>query len=193
MALATAIPAFAEENSLILVNNGRSIIAVPGFRTYVATGYVLSEKNLEAIRGLSSKTTPLKLITFDAKQNNNNVLMFRGSFPVYGPNKTPFASLLEAAIDMELVASGAAPPDAPRINATLDEFDFSSFGTGKWTISATFSAEGKAPLTVKNEYSYPISARAVTACADVTNALVGGIEAFLSKVYADPRFKEIIE
>ena len=76
---------------------------------------------------------------------------------------------------------------------TLDEFDFSSFGTGKWTIQATLSAEGKSPLVVKNEYTYPVSVGAVPGCKDVMNALVPGIEAFLFTLYSDPRFDEFAQ
>lgn len=167
---------------------GGRALSLPSFRVYIASGYSPSEANIEALKALGTKVPSLKLVNFDATKNNKNMMLCRGSFPVYGPNRTPFASLVEAAVNLELAASGIAPPDAPRIDATLDEFDFSSFGSGKWTIHATFAAAGKAPVTLKHEHSFPVSGTAVSGCTDVMNALVPGIAAFLSKLYSEPGF-----
>ena len=167
-----------------------SLISVPSFRIYVASGYAPSPKNIESLKALPVAPGSLRLVSFDAAKNNKNLLMCRVSFPVYGPNKTPFASLIEAGLNLELGESGLAVPDAPRVQATLDEFDFASFGTGKWVIGATFSIDGKAPLVIKSEYAYPVSGGAVNGCGDVMKALPAGIEAFLQKLYADPRFAE---
>jgi hypothetical protein len=168
-------------------------IAIPGFRSYVATGYTPSARNIEFIKALKTPAPALRLLKFDLAKNNKDMLLCRASFPVYGPNKTPFASLLEAAANLELVESGLAAQDAATVQATLDEFDFSSFGTGKWTLRATLTSAGKAPLVVSHEYTYPVSGGAVAACTDVTNALVPGIEAFLCALYTDPRFIETLQ
>jgi hypothetical protein len=190
-ALSSSLVVAAAENDVLILSGGRTI-AVPGFRMYIATGYAPSEKNIEFLKSLKDKVSSAKLITFDATKNNNNMLLCRASFPVYGPNKTPFASLVEAAVNMELVASGLAAADAPRIQASLDGFDFSSFGGGKWSVEATLAADGKPPLIVKSIYAYPVSASAVKGCADVTSALPAGIEAFLIKLYSDPAFPEVL-
>jgi hypothetical protein len=192
-AIALSIPlvASAADNSMLILSGDRSL-AIPGFRTYIATGYIPSEKNVEFLKTLKEKTTSLKLISFDQTNNNKNMLVCRASYPVYGPNKTPFASLIEAAVNMELVASGLSAPEAPRIQASLDDFDFSSFGTGKWSIDATFATDGKAPLVIKNQYTFPVSAGAVSGCGDVMNAMVAGIESFLLRLYSDPGFIELV-
>ena len=135
-------------------------------------------------------TSP-RLIVFDTTKNSNSMLICRGSYPVYAPNKTPFATLLEAAANIELSFVGLATRDAPTIQATLNEFDFSSLGDGKWEIDATFVAEGKDPISVKSVYEYPVSIAAASSCGDVTNAMPAGIEAFLNKLYSDPRFQEL--
>lgn len=171
---------------------GGKTIAVPAFRTYVASGYTPSPKNLEFLAKLKGQVTAPKLVTFDTTKNNKSVLFCRASFPVFGPNKTPFAALIEAAVNLELVASGLVEADAPRLQATLDEFDFSSFGGGKWAIDATFRPEGKAPFTIKSVHTFPVSAGAGAGCGDVMKALPDGIEAFLMKLYADPAFAEAL-
>ncbi len=168
-------------------------IAIPGFRSYVASGYTPSARNIELIKEMKAKAPALRLLKFDLAKNNKDMLLCRASFPVYGPNKTPFASLVEAAANLELVEAGLAAQDATTVQATLDEFDFSSFGTGKWTLRATLTAAGKPPLVVSHEYSYPVSGGAVAGCTDVTNALVPGIEAFLYALYSDPRFIETLQ
>jgi hypothetical protein len=191
-AIALSIPlvASAADNSMLILSGERTL-AIPGFRTYIATGYTPSEKNVEFLKTLKAKTTSLKLISFDQSKNNKNMLVCRASYPVYGPNKTPFVSLIEAAVNMELVASGLSAPEAPRIQASLDGFDFSSFGTGKWSINATLTADGKAPLVIKNQYTFHVSAGAVSGCSDVMNSMVAGIESFLLRLYSDPGFIEL--
>ena len=168
-------------------------ISIPGFRSYVASGYTPSARNIEFIKEMKAKAPALRLLKFDLTKNNKDMLLCRASFPVYGPNKTPFASLVEAAANLELVESGLAAQDSPTIQATLDEFDFSSFGTGKWTLRATLTANGKPPLVVSHETTYPVSGGAVAGCTDVTRALVPGIEAFLYALYTDPRFVETMQ
>ncbi len=168
-------------------------ISIPGFRSYVATGYTPSARNIEFIKQMKTKAPALRLLKFDLAKNNKDMLLCRASFPVYGPNKTPFATLLEAAANLELVESGLAAQDATTVEATLDEFDFSSFGTGKWTLRATLASAGKPPLVVSHQYSYPVSGGAVAGCTDVMNAMVPGIEAFLYALYTDPRFIETLQ
>lgn len=189
----SSLAATAADMDILFLPGGKTM-AVPGFRMYIASGYTPSEKNIEFLKGLKEKVSTPHLFTFDANKNNSNMLLCRGSFPVYGPNKTPFASLVEAAVNMELVAAGLATPDAPKVNATLDEFDFSSsiFSGGKWIIDATFLAEGRAPLVVKSVHSYPVSAGAVAGCNEVMVAMPIGVEAFLMKLYSDPAFVDVL-
>lgn len=190
--LTSSLHCAAADNDVLLLPGGKSIV-VPAFRTYVATGYTVSEKNVAFLRELKEKLGTPRLVTFDIAKNNSNMLLCRGSFPVYAPNKTPFATLVEAAVNMELVAAELATPEAPRIQASLNEFDFSSsmFSGGKWSINATFNAEGTPPLTVKNTYEYPVSYGAAEGCNKVMKALPAGIEAFLFKFYSDPAFLEL--
>ena len=152
-----------------------------------------SESNVALIRGLGSKATGLRLVAFDTTKNNAALLMCRMSYPVYGPGKTPFASLLEAAANLELAGSGLSVPEAGRVQATLDEFDFSSVGGGQWTLRATLRSPGMDPLTVQHVHTYPVSAGAVAGCTDVTNAMVPAIESFLRTLYADARFVELMQ
>lgn len=79
---------------------GTNTIHIPGFRTYVASGYTPSEQNISFLKEMKDKAAGLRLVAFDTSKNNVAMLMCRMSFPVYGPGKTPFASLLEAAANL---------------------------------------------------------------------------------------------
>jgi hypothetical protein len=177
----------------VLLPFGRSTISIPGFRTYMASGYVPSAQNIVFLQEMKGKASGLRLVAFDTSKNNAAMLMCRMSFPVYGPRKTPFASLLEAATNLELGESGLALPDAPRVQATLEEFDFSSFGGGKWTMRVTFTLPGKEPLTINHVHSYAVSPSAGAGCKDVTNAMVPAIESLLNAFYSDARFLELMQ
>lgn len=184
-------PAARSADDVLILSSGKTI-SVPGFRMYVASGYVPSEKNIELLKGLKEKVATTRLIAFDTTKNNKNMLLCRVSYPVYGPNKTPFAALIEAAANMEMAAAGLAAPDSSKIQASLDEFDFSSFGSGKWSIDASFVAEGRPPVVIKSVYAYPVSAGAASGCGDVMKAMPAGIEAFLFKLYSDPAFEALL-
>lgn len=190
-ALTLTLCAPAARADTVLTLPGGKTAVVPGFRIYIASGYSPSQRNLELLQSLKYKMTTPKLVVFDTTKYNKNMLLCRASYPVYGPNKTAFATLVESAINIELGAVGLATIDAPKIQATLDEFDFSSFGGGKWKVDATFTADGKPPVIVKNVHTYDVSAGAASGCADVMNALPVGIEAFLYKVYSEPAFQEL--
>ena len=188
--LAAALPILAADRP---APYGTNTIYLPGFRTYVASGYAPSESNIALVRALSAKAVGLRLLAFDTSKNNAALLMCRMSYPVYGPGKTPFATLLEAAANLELAGSGLSVPEAARVQATLDEFDFSSVGGGQWTLRATLRSPGMDPLTVQHLHTYPVSAGAVAGCTDVTNAMVPAIESFLRALYADARFVELVQ
>jgi hypothetical protein len=177
----------------VLAPSGRSTINIPGFRTYVASGYVPSAQNIIFLKAKKDKASGLRLVAFDTSKNNAAMLMCRMSFPVYGPKKTPFASLLEAAMNLELGESGLVSADAPRVQAILEEFDFSSFGGGKWTMRVTFTLPGKEPLTINHVHSYSVSPSAGAGCKDVTNAMVPAIESLLDAFYSDARFLELMQ
>jgi hypothetical protein len=189
-----AVSAGAQTDSYDVFNlPGGKTLMVPSFRTYVASGYKPSEKNIEFLKGLKEKVTAPKLLAFDLTKNNKDMMLCRASFPVYAPNKTSFAAFVEAAINMELVASGLVEPEAPRLPATLNEFEFSSFGGGKWTIDVSATPENKPALNVKNVYEYSVSFTAGKGCADVMQALPMGVESFLMKLYSDPGFVALMQ
>lgn len=85
LAASSALSALAADVDILYLPNGRTM-AVPGFRMYIATGYQPSERNIEFLKELKGKVTTPRLLAFDLSKNNKNMLLCRGSFPVYGPN-----------------------------------------------------------------------------------------------------------
>ena len=179
--------------SVINIQSSKGVISIPGFRTYIASGYVPSAQNIIFLKEIKDKASGLRLVAFDLSKNNAAMLMCRMSYPVYGPKKTPFASLLEAAMNLELGESGLVTPDLPRLQGVVDEFDFSSVGGGKWVMRVTFSLAGKEPLTIGHVHSFSISGSAGSACKDVTDAMVPAVELLLGAFYSDPRFLELMQ
>ena len=103
LVLAASLPSLAAERP---APYGTHTIYLPGFRTYTASGYAPSESNIALLQTLSVKAVGLRLLAFDTSKNNAALLMCRMSYPVYGPGKTAFASLLEAAANLELAGAG---------------------------------------------------------------------------------------
>ena len=136
----------------ILIYKPSGSIVVPGFQTYFSNVYVPPVKNLELLKQIKSAVTFVNPISFTSESASGSALICRMSYPIYAPGKIPFESFIEGALYTELNQAELLKPDASsQIKGRLDAIDFSSFGSGKWTIQATFSAEGKEPLTVKHE------------------------------------------
>jgi hypothetical protein len=161
------------------------------FRTYQASGYYSSAANIASLKQLLQNNNTFRKIEFLKDPENRNKLWCRASFPVYGPNKTAFSPLLEAAFNLDLINSGAISNKPEILNARLDEIDFSSVGQGKWTIQITFLPTGKAPLTIREDFGFTLSLSAENACSDVNNAMPKAIEYFLYKIYQNPSYLEI--
>ena len=184
----------AQSTPDILIMGGGKTLFIPGFRTYYASGYLPSSKNVELLTGLKQGMTAPRRITFDAAKNNSNSLWCRGSYPIYyGTDKTPFAALMEAAINLELAQVGLSNPDAPPLHASLDQFDFSSsaFTGGKWMLDVTLGDEGKAPVALKTVHEFSVAHTAAQGCGQVRNALSPAIENLLFQLYSKPEFQAL--
>lgn len=182
-------------NDIILYPNGvgRPGVYIPGFRTYSANAYSPSAQNVALLRDLKQAFPSIRIAGFSSYAPGETTLVCRLSYPVFLPGKMPYEVYLAEAMRAELMEAGIYAEDASvGLNGHLVAMDFSSFGTGKWTIEATFSVEGKEPVTIKHEYSYSVAAGAVQACNDVSRALVPAMQDFLHVVYSDPRFKDLL-
>lgn len=168
----------------------------PAYEVYRASGYTTSARNVEKLKELKAKTSPLKGVTFEQSSSWMNHFLCRGSFPVYLPNKMTPSAYTEAALNLELAESGLVLEGVGRvIRAKLDEFDFSTSGVGpgKWRLEATFSANGGQTFSVKTEHEFSSDGSAIDVCRRVTMALEYAFTEFLYTVYADPRFLELIK
>lgn len=189
LSLVFAVQASAND---ILIYKPSGAIVVPGFRNYFSGIYIPPEKNIDLLKQIKNIVPFINPVSFSTESPVNASLICRMSYPVYAPGKIPFESFIEGALNTELIQAGLMKSNAQsQIQGRLDAIDFSSFGSGKWTIQATFSAEGKAPLTLKHEYAYPVSGGAVKACSEVTNALVPAIQDFLYVLYSHPGFTDL--
>lgn len=184
----------AQSTPDVLIVGGGKTLFIPGFRTYYASGYLPSRKNVELLNEIKQGMTVPRRIAFDSTKNNNNSLWCRGSYPIYhGPDKTPFAALMEAAINLELAQAGLSNPDAPPLQASLDQFDFSSsaFTGGKWMLDVTLGDEGKPPVAIKTVHEFSVTHSAAQGCGQVRNALSPAIESLLVQLYSTAEFQAL--
>lgn len=168
-------------------------IYVPGFRTYSTNSYSTSSQNVSLLKQLAHSFPQLRIAGFSAVSPGEATLLCRLSFPVYLPGKVAHEVYLAESMRAELSEAGLYADTAPvALLGHLISMDFNSFGIGKWVFEARFSVEGKEPVTIKHEHSYPLGILAVQACRDVTQALVPAMQGFLFTVYSDPKFQDLL-
>ena len=177
----------------ILKLPGKHSLFVQGFRTFFAGEYVAPEKNLAVLRQLKDQMRKIRIADFIADDPDMTTLVCRLSWPVYAPAKLPYPMFLAGAMRDELTRAGLyASDDGIALTGHLDSINFDSFGSGKWKIAATFSVEGKTPVTVKHEIAFPVGFGAASACKDVRDNLVPAMQEFLYAAYSDPQFQAMV-
>lgn len=193
-ALLTLVCAQATASGFIVYPRGFSNPGtyIPGLHTYFSGRYTLAERNVNLLKAMNGEIVPVKITGFGSNTPGKASLVCRASYPVQVSDQIPFEAFIAEAMKAELSEAGLYSPTGAEISANLDAIEFASFGVGKWTIEATFAVDGKRPLTVKHEMTYPVSFGAVAACADVTQALVPAIQEFLYQLYSSPQFKALI-
>jgi hypothetical protein len=168
---------------------GPSLFFTPGFRTFSADQYIVDTENISSLEAIKDKLMPLKITGFSTSMSGNNWLVCRMSFPVYPPGKMPYEEFIAEAMRSELTQAGLYSEDAKvGIKGHIVAMDFSSFGSGKWSIEVRFEVDQREPITIKHEYAFPLSFLATKSCQNVTDALVPAVQSFLNVVYKDERF-----
>lgn len=173
--------------------SGNRSMFLQGFRTYFGGEYVAPDKNLAYLREMKPRLRLIKIADFTAKDPDMTTLVCRLSWPVYAPAKLPYAMFLAGAMRDELTkAELYSETEGVELKANLDSINFESFGSAKWVIAVTFSAPGKAPVTVKHEMPFDVPFAAAGACRMVTSNLVPSMQEFLYAAYSDPQFQELL-
>lgn len=166
---------------------------IQAFRTYFAGEYVAPEKNLALLREIKDRMPKIRIADFGADDPDMATLVCRMSWPLYAPAKLPYTLFLAGAMRDELTREGLySSDDGVVVTGHLDSMNFESFGSGKWKIAATFSVEGKTPVTVKHETTFPVTFGAAGACRSVRDQLVPAMQEFLFAVYSDPQFQALV-
>lgn len=189
IALALLIPlkAFASSSAPFIVADIR-MIYVPAFRTFFASEYKPSDRNVALLKSRSTKIGSITII-HEAGDQVTDLRYCRASYPVYMPGKVTYEAYLAEAIKAELIEAGmfSEAVGAP-IVLRITTIDFASFGTGKWTIEATVSAQSDNNYVIKHELEFPVSLEAGAACGQVARALVPTLQEFFYALYASAAF-----
>jgi hypothetical protein len=196
ISLASA-PAWAQTEThsgdFIVTLAGKGPMFVQGFRSFFAGEYVAPESNLAALRAIKDGMPKMRIVDFGADDPTMTTLVCRMSWPVYAPAKLPYTLFIAGAMRDELTREGLySSDDGIALTGRLNAINFESFGTGKWKIEGAFSVDGKAPVVVTHETTFPVALGAASACRSVRDNLVPAVQAFLFAVYADPRFQALV-
>ncbi|NRF69829.1 hypothetical protein HLB44_22745 [Aquincola sp. S2] len=168
-------------------------ILLPGFREFYANSYTPSAKNVALLNQLKIGATTPRRVAFHPDKKQFDWLLCRGSYPIYAPGQASFATLLEAAVNLELQQAGLASEDGPKVQIWLDQFDFSSalFGNAHWAIDLTLADEGKPPISVTSVHEFEGRHGAGTACGQISFQLQTALEGVLFKLYSAPGFSAL--
>lgn len=163
-------------------------IYVPAFRTYFANEYKLSERNVAFLKSISAKMGPFHLSI--GSSQTTDVRYCRASYPIYMPGKVTYESFLAEAMKAEMAEAGMITEavGAPVV-MSITTMDFTSFGTGKWSIEAMVSTQGDNNLVIKHEVEFPVSLEAGAACGQVARALVSTMQEFFYLIYSSAVFQ----
>lgn len=189
--VAAHLPVQAQETT---VTSAHGTVSYPGYRTFSAAEYPPQLKNLALLGDLKSKLPAINITDFTADDPEMKTLVCRASWPMYAPKQIPYVDYIRGAMHQELLTAGLFDDEhgAP-ISAHLDYINFESFGTGKWTITVTFSAPGKDPVTIKHVKEFSVSFLATNACATVRFELIPAMQEFLYAVYSDEKFQGLLQ
>jgi hypothetical protein len=184
------------DNNFILFSRGagKPAIYIPGYRTYSTGAYQPSARNVALLKEIGEGLPAIRIAGFTSQIPGGASVACRLSFPIYLPGQMPREAYLAQAMRTELAEANLYAVDAGTVlSGNVTAWDFSSFGTGKWIIEAAFSIEGKTPITIRQEYSFPVALSAVKGCEDVSRELVPAMQEFLLAVYSNPKFKELLQ
>lgn len=187
-------PSLRAADDIILYPRGmdRPGLYIPGYRTYSSAPYINSPRNVAALQELKQTLPTVRLSGFSSSSPGKTSLACRLSYPVYFPGKAPYEIYLAEALRAELFEAGLYDDRlGVPIAGHLVTMDFSSFGSPKWIVEATFSVPEKEPIAIKYEYPFSVGSGAARACGDTSIALVPAIQGFLLTVYSDPKFKAL--
>ena len=162
---------------------------------YTAQRYGSSAENVDSLQEIKkSSSTTVQVAKFTSFQPGLKEIMCRAVGPVEAPDQKPFDVFLRDAIISELKLAGLyGEQSGPMLNGYLEHIDFSSIGTGNWTIQMRFNWEGRTPYTVEHTHSFSTNFLPDIACQQVAQALGPATQEFLRKAFANPSFRQIFQ
>lgn len=167
-----------------------TVIVIPGVRTYTLPTYTAHVPNVLYLADLKHSVSEIAVAGIDASEPGRRRMACRGSFPIWAPNNTTFEALLRESLITELRTANLYSTNASTtLKGTIEELDFASFGSGKWTIRASFSFNDKPPFLVVHEHRFPVDPGAADSCQQVVDAFYPLVAGFLRNLYSHPNFQ----
>lgn len=154
--------------------------------------YTVSTENVMAFQSaLGDDKVQVSDFTLGEGVSENMTCRALGALEV-APGKTP-VEFIEGAMRDELFAAGVYDAaDGAKINGTIENLSFNSFGTGSWDITLKLSSaalpEG---YEVTTNYEFKTSFSAISACQNVIDAFTPAVQSLISDVIAHPKFNAL--
>jgi hypothetical protein len=159
--------------------------------TYAGQNYRPSFENVEELAKCKS-CHKINVAPFTAARHGASTVMCRAVGPVGTPGGIPFAQYIHEAFVKELKRGNLYAEDAPVVlRGHLNEINFSSV-SGNWTIDMTFDDGKHSPFRVAIQHKFTTHFVGDVACVNAANALSNAVEQFLSKLYQDSEFQQVL-
>jgi len=163
--------------------------ASTGCSTYAIPRYSVSAPNVATLRTMRGQS--INVGAFSARDGASEVLC-RGVGPIKTPDGEEFSEYVRAALISELLMAEVWSASAPvTLTGVLDDVGFDSFA-GAWALSLTVTSSNGQSLHVAEKYPFQTSFYGETACNQVAQAFMPGVQDLIAKLVRDPAFKALV-
>lgn len=178
--------------SIVLIT--LAAVSLAGCETTSSRPYQVSTPNVLAIQAaIGGDQSKVKIGSFSAADGVKTDLTCRamGALEV-APGQSAIVYIREA-LQSELFQAGVYDQAGGQtIEATLDQLNFNSFGTGSWKVALRLrSSTLPEGYSVAVNYSFKTSYSALKACQNVIDAFQPTVSTLIQKAVNDPNFKKL--
>ena len=170
-----------------------SVFVVAACETTSSRPYKASTENIMAAQtAYKDSDAKLTVGSFSAAEgvDVNPTCRALGAIEV-APGQTPVEYIRDA-FQEELFTAGLIDANGTKVNGTIENLAFNSFGTGSWDVSLKLSSEALPEgYVVSTSQEFKTSFSAINACQNVIDAFQPTVASLLNNAVTDPKFKTL--
>jgi len=170
-----------------------SLLVLTGCSTFKTNNYGVSPENMEKLQSYSDqgakKITAQRLTSFKAGINS---VKCRGA-SLELPNGMSFEDYISNALITELKLARLYSETAEKtLKGHLEIIDLATFGSGQWTLKATFTTSTGSQFSIDSNYTFDADFAGLKACQEAAQNFVPAVNQFNRKVITHPNFVKFI-